>query len=250
MQTEITTIRHGYDDHSYIDGHNDTPLTAKGLEMARVAARDLSTDERYLDGKRLIIRTSLKQRAIETAGVICDAMSRQHVECDIVKDPGLTELYQGKFNFGDMSHDDRVDFLQSCWDDFEVQRKNYNIDHRFGEYKIKNEGAPIVEMGESHRVWSIDIASATIRTLEDKKRECNSIDVTHRGASFMIAQLARLSNNSIQPVDVEQYETKFMKYCERHTYEINDIDIAIESIQRFINMRRMRVDIDKYENNY
>ena len=32
---EFLAIRHSYDDHSYIDGNNDTSLTENGVEIGR-----------------------------------------------------------------------------------------------------------------------------------------------------------------------------------------------------------------------
>ena len=37
---DIYMMRHGYDDHSYIDGMNDASLTARGVEMAKVASEE------------------------------------------------------------------------------------------------------------------------------------------------------------------------------------------------------------------
>lgn len=241
MWAEITTIRNGYDDHSYVDGYNDTSLTSRGVEMARVAAEALTADSKYLDGKPLIVRTSLKKRAVETASIIYDYISNSGVDCDVVLDPGLTELRQGKFDFGDMSHDDRINFLQSCWDDFESQRKSFNIDHRFGEFKVGENDSPIICAGESHREWSVDIASSLIRAIKDTQDGCNSIEVTHRGASFMISQLVKLANGEISPRYVEQYDTKFMKYCERHDYCVKSADLAISALSKFIDIRKENI---------
>ena len=112
-KNDFIVIRHSYDDHSYIDGKNDTNLTSKGIEIAKTAAESMISK---VSSEDVIIRHSVKVRTEETADIICEALLKHNIRCKCIKDNGLTELFQGTFNFEGMEHQERVDFLQSCWD--------------------------------------------------------------------------------------------------------------------------------------
>lgn len=108
-------MRHSYDDHCYIDGKNDTGLTLDGIEIAMNASKSILYN---IDSNKVIIRSSSKKRAIETAEIIGEILSKNHIDCTYINDNCLTELFQGRFNFDGMTHAERVNFLQECWDDF------------------------------------------------------------------------------------------------------------------------------------
>ena len=93
-KNEFILLRHGYDDHSYIDGKNDTGLTEVGINMVKDASEKLLYDINYND---VIIRHSSKIRAKETAEILCERILRENIPCRFVEDNGLTELHQGIF---------------------------------------------------------------------------------------------------------------------------------------------------------
>lgn len=39
-KNDFLLVRHSYDDHSYIDGKNDTGLTKKGIEIVKQASEN------------------------------------------------------------------------------------------------------------------------------------------------------------------------------------------------------------------
>lgn len=179
-KNDFMLIRHSYDDHSYIDGKNDTGLTEKGIDIAKKASESILY--KINDGN-VIIRYSSKRRAKETAEIIYNYFSKNNIDCQCIEDSGLTELFQGKFNFDGMEHIDRVNFLQSCWDDFEECRKHGNLNHHFGQSK----NSDIVLMpGENHSEWSVRIANSILNIINDLSHNVQSINVTHRGAIFEI----------------------------------------------------------------
>ena len=64
--SEFLTIRHSRDDHSYIDGKNNTSLTCEGIEIAK----NMSNEVLYcVDVRKIIVRHSSKKRAIERAEI-------------------------------------------------------------------------------------------------------------------------------------------------------------------------------------
>lgn len=131
-KNDFLVVRHSYDDHSYIDGENDTSLTTKGIDIAKKSSEDILYK---IDSNSVVIRHSTKKRARETAEIIGEYLSKNNITCKLISDIGLTELFQGEFNFEGMEHLERVDFLQSCWDDFEFCRKNGDLSHHFGQNK-------------------------------------------------------------------------------------------------------------------
>lgn len=89
---DFMLVRHSYDDHSYIDGNNDTSLTLKGIEIAKKASEKIL---HKIDSDKVIIRHSVKRRAKETAEIIGELLIKNNIDCLCIKDNGLTELNQG-----------------------------------------------------------------------------------------------------------------------------------------------------------
>lgn len=231
QRNEFMLIRHSYDDHSYIDGRNNTNLTSNGIEIAKNAVTNIIPK---LEKDKIIIRHSSKIRAKETSEIIAEELMKNGFQCEIIEEPGLTELAQGTFDFGEMEHKDRVNYLQSCWDDFESCRKNGNLEHHFGEFK--DDGVLLIP-GECHREWSNRVARSTLNILDDLENDCQSISVTHRGAILELMKIVEMANELIDFDDVEQYETIMMNYCQDYILHINDIDNAKKLICEYIDER-------------
>ena len=230
-QNSFILLRHGYDDHSYIDGKNDTGLTTKGIEMAQNASSNLLYK---VDNDKVVIRHSTKKRAKETAEIICEYFLKHNINCICINDNGLTELFQGNFNFGDMEHSKRVDFLQSCWDDFEYCRKSGNLNHHFGQNKDRK---IVLTPGENHSEWSVRIANGVLNIINDLEQSYQSINVTHRGAILEIKKIIEMVNGKIQFNDVEQYETVWMNYCQDYLVNIDCLDKARVLTKKYICQR-------------
>ena len=132
MSEKFITIRHSYDDHSYIDGKNDTSLTNRGIDIARDMANRIPS---LIDtDKKIILRHSVKKRAAETAEILCDKLEEMNLDYEIIPEKNLTELYQGQFrNLDLLAHENKVNLLQSCWEEFDDHRVNGNFDYRFGD---------------------------------------------------------------------------------------------------------------------
>lgn len=237
-KNEFIVVRHSYDDHSYIDGKNDTCLTAEGIEMAKVAAENIF---RQINSDKVIIRHSTKERARETAEIICERLLKSNIQCNCLKDVGLTELFQGNFNFEGMSHIDRVNFLQSCWDDFEYCREHDDLSHRFGQNKNHS---IILTPGENHSEWSIRIASGVLNIINDLEQSYQSINVTHRGAILEIQKIIDMVNGKIAFDQIEKYKTIWMSYCQDFILNIDNLESAKALIKKYIYKR------SKNENNY
>ena len=213
-------LRHGYDDHSYIDGKNDTALIPRGLQESHDAAVKICG---MVDSRNTIIRHSAKQRAKQTAEIIKELLEEKNILCNIMMDSGLTELFQGRFNFDGLTHRERIDFLQACWEDFEKCRFEGDVYHRFGQWQDRS---IILDLGENHAQWSVRIAN-----------DNQSINVTHRGATFEIDRLVQMVNGLIPMNEVEQYQTVWMPYCQDYTFHINDLDKAKCLVLEYIDLR-------------
>lgn len=237
-KNDFILVRHSYDDHSYIDGKNDTSLTQNGIEIAKEAAKKIVYK---IDSNKVIIRYSTKKRAKETAEIIGEYLSKNNIDCNYISDSGLTELFQGSFNFDGMEHIERVNFLQSCWDDFEFCRKNGDLNHRFGQNKSRK---IILQFGENHSDWSVRIAKGVLNIINDLSQSYQTINITHRGAIFEIQKLIEMVNGIIQVDDVEKYETTWMNYCQDYLLHIEDLNVAKSLTKKYISKR------SRNENNY
>lgn len=232
MGNSFIVVRHSYDDHSYIDGKNDTSLTNDGIKIAKTTAEELA---KKINSDNIIIRHSSKKRAAETAEIFCDYFLKKGLNSKYVEEPGLTELFQGKFNFDGMLHQEKINFLQSCWDDFELCRLNGNLQHNFGQNKDKN---IVLTPGEKHLDWSIRIANGLLNIIDDIDASYQSINIAHRGAIYEIEQLVKLSNDIINFEDVEAYQTRWMKYCQDYNLEFNDLNKAKVKIKKYKELRK------------
>ena len=230
-KNEFILLRHGYDDHSYIDGKNDTGLTKVGINMVKDASEKLLYD---INSNDVIIRHSSKIRAKETAEILCERILRENIPCRFVEDNGLTELHQGVFCFDGMEHKARVNFLQSCWDDFEYCRKLGDLSHNFGQNKDRS---IVLSPGENHSEWSVRIASGLLNIIDDMSNSYQSINVTHRGAIFEIEQLVKMINEGLPMDEVEKYETIWVNYCKDFKVGINDLDKSKILLKKYINKR-------------
>lgn len=237
-KNDFILVRHSYDDHSYIDGKNDTSLTQNGIEIAKEATKKIIYK---IDSNEVIIRYSTKKRAKETADIIGEYLSKNNIDCNYISDSGLTELFQGSFNFDGMEHIERVNFLQSCWDDFEFCRKNGDLNHRFGQNKSRK---IILQFGENHSDWSVRIAKGMLNIINDLSQSYQTINITHRGAIFEIQKLIEMVNGKIQFDDVEKYETTWMNYCQDYLLHIEDLNVAKSLTKKYISKR------SRNENNY
>lgn len=227
MENRFIVVRHSYDDHDYIDGKNNTSLTSNGIEIAKKASEKLVYE---VESNNIIIRHSVKRRASETAEIFCDYLIRKGFNCKCINDHGLTELYQGKFDFGEMPHQERIDFLQSCWDDFEECRMNGNFSHNFGQNKDRS---VILTPGENHAEWSLRIADGLLNIISDIENSYQSIDIAHRGAIYEIEQLVKFSNEIIGMEAIEKYQTRWMSYCQDYKLELNDLEKAKTLIKKY-----------------
>lgn len=237
-KNDFILIRHSYDNHSYIDGKNDTGLTSNGIEIAKKASKELLYK---IDTNNVIIRHSTKKRAIETAEILCEYILKNGIDCQCVKDIGLTELYQGEFNFYGMEHSARIDFLQSCWDDFEFCRNNGDLYHYFGQNKNSK---IVLSPGENHAQRSVRIAKGVLNILDDLSKSFQSINVTHRGAILEIQKIVEMINGKITFDEIEKYKTIWMNYCQDYSLHIENLNAAKTLTKKYIKQR------SRDENNY
>jgi phosphoglycerate mutase family protein len=231
MSKSFLLMRHSYDDHSFIDGKNDTKLTLDGINIAKEASINLKDK---INSNNVIIRHSTKLRAKETADIICEYLIMNGFNCKCIPEEGLTELYQGKFNFNKLSHQERIDFLQKCWTDFENCRICGNYYHSFGQNMDKD---VILLPGNNHNEWSMKISLGLLNAIDDIENNYQSILIAHRGVIYMIEQLVKYSNGEIFLEDIEKYCTRWMKYCQDYTLNIEDVEKSKILIKQYINVR-------------
>lgn len=227
MRNDFLLVRHSYDDHSYIDGKNDTSLTKNGIEIAKNASKELV---KKIDSDQVIIRHSLKKRAKETAEIFENYFTSIGIKCNVIADNGLTELYQGQFNFENMLHEERVKFLEDCWKDFEKCRLNGDFYHNFGQ-NMNNQ--VMIKLGENHLEWSLKVANGLLNIITDMKNSYQTISIAHRAVIYEIEQLVKLANSLIDMKNVEMYQTRWMNYCSIYNLKFDDVIQAETIIKKY-----------------
>jgi hypothetical protein cdivTM_06957 len=238
--SEFLTIRHSRDDHSYIDGKNNTSLTCEGIEIAKNMSNEVLN---CVDDRKIIVRHSTKKRAIETAEILCERFDKNNIDYEVKSDSNLTELYQGEFrNLDLLNHEERIQLLQSCWEEFDEHRLNNNLDYRFGDYKNAinkkiDSRFTVDPFGESQRDFSIRIGKAVLSIRRDMQDGFLPINITHRGAIREIKNLLRSVNENVPMEQIEDYEIFGMKYCEIVKCNFDNFKLAEQSLIRYIKER-------------
>lgn len=242
LNNNFLVIRHNYDDHSYIDEKNDTSLTSDGIEIAKemsdIVAKSILSQE---DIKNIVLRSSLKRRAVETSEILIDSLQRYNLPFDFLPDHNLTELFQGKFkNLDELSHQERILMLQAFWEKFDDERVNkQNLDYRFGD---SNNDSSLSKystyleypFGESQKDFAIRIGKAALSICKDLIGNNQSINITHRGATRELHNLTYAINNNLQMSQVPSFEIKGMKYCEITECKFENLQVAKNGLINYI----------------
>lgn len=213
---DFGVMRHSYDDHSYIDGKNDTDLTKDGIQIAKDAAKQIAKSLGEQD-QEIQIRSSSKRRGIHTAEIVKEQLDKDMIPNSLIVDENLRELYQGNMDLSQMSHDERVRFLESGWQSFDDERKKGNDNYHFGEPHIKLMRQDIIlyPYGESQNDFAQRITKAMQSSLEeDMAKEKTTLFVTHRGGMREILNLAYAANHNLPVSQTDKYEMSGMKYCD------------------------------------
>ena len=243
METkDFYVIRHGYDDHSYIDINNDPPLIEKGILMARDMSRDMVDilKKRSVDSG-VSLRTSSKKRASETASIIADSLDRAKIDYEFVVDPNLRELQQGKvINFNNLSHEQRVRSLEVAWKAFDDKRVAGDADYHFGSPAINECGEPVLEdfmetpYGESQNEFSERMRVALLDILKITDAGRVPIAVTHRGGIREIVNTTYALNNGLPVSQSRVLEMSGLKYCEIINIEVADTQLCLVALKNLL----------------
>lgn len=239
---DILLMRHSYDDHSYIDGYNDTPLTARGVDMARAEAESLifklEECERSFD-----LHVSSKRRAVETAEILVESLQKHGLDYSVTIRDGLRELYQGEMRgLENLSHQERVRMLEIGWEIFDRERVRDNDDYKFGTPDIEDVShLPFLNFiappyGESQNELSIRIADSLFEILNSSRdNERIPFILAHRGTIREVLNITHTHNQ--RKIFIEQdpnIEMAGWRYCELFTTHVSDIDFSLDALARFV----------------
>jgi broad specificity phosphatase PhoE len=239
-------IRHGYDDHSYIDINNDPPLIEKGIVMAHQMADEmldlLRSDE---TGRSISIRTSTKKRATETASILAEHLDTAKTAFDFTVDPNLRELQQGRIiNFEHLTHQERVKLLEVAWKLFDTKRQAEDMSYRFGSPGVDELGELVLTdfmeppYGESQNDFSQRLRVAFLDILNDMNENRLPIAVTHRGGIREISNANYAFNNNLPITQSRVMEMAGLKYCEIIDTNVSDIAFSIASLKNVLKTER------------
>lgn len=234
---DILLMRHGYDDHSFIDGKNDTNLTVEGvkhikdisIEIAKIAL------SKYESG--ISINSSSKRRAVQTAEIISETLHKNHFDHSFVIDDRLRELYQGEIiNVEILSHQDKKIILQRLWEIFNQERNKDNFDYKFGSPAYCNDSYCDMDSfikrpyGESHNELVARVLTAFMDIINHSETDGRTpLIVAHRGT---IREMLSISN-SAERLNSNNFnqEMSVWKYGELITHNIDDVSFCLSAIK-------------------
>ncbi|MEO5948880.1 MAG: histidine phosphatase family protein [Candidatus Saccharimonas sp.] len=242
-RTDVLLMRHGYDDHSYIDGKNDAPLTRRGIEMTRNEAAIIvpAIASRYVSG--LDVRVSSKRRAIETAEILSDELTKYAAHFEVTVEDDLRELFQGEMlGLDTMSHKEKVCMLENGWEIFDKERVAGNDNYRFGTPDFSNIKYAAFNTfirepyGESQNDFSRRIQKSFISTLAASAKTGRvPLILAHRGTIREVLNLAIAHNNGTYGVkQCPEVEMSGWRYCELFTTEIMDVEFSKSALAHII----------------
>lgn len=243
----VLLMRHSYDDHSYIDGLNDTSLTAKGTEMAKDASRRYAPELGREHEAGLALRASSKRRAVETAEILSDELSRHGIEHSMSVDPNLCELYQGTMvGLTDKDHAERVRMLELGWEIFERERVAGNNDYKYGtpDCSCPRYGefntfiAP--PYGESQNELSARVETGLLHAVADAlPSQRTPLFVVHRGTIREILNITIAHNAGSYDIKQNPHiDITGWKYCEMFEAVIDNVDFSLGALARNIYGRQ------------
>ena len=235
---EVFLIRHSHDDHSYIDGENNTSLTRKGIEDARLMGARMARILHERDERTVNIHTSSKKRSVETAEILSEELDRNYIHHGLQVDNRLRELYQGKIiDFRKLAHQRKADLLQLSWEVFDERRVSGDLSYHFGDFQaggeVKEPLRGFIEFpyGESQNDFSFRTADA-LRDIVINMRDEESLPliVAHRGGIREIRNLIFAINHNLPICQAEEREQSGLKYCEIIPDHITDIGFCIQAL--------------------
>ena len=232
---DFILMRHGYDDHSYIDGLNDTSLTERGINETKQAAKNLALQLGDLN-QNIAIRSSSKKRSTETSEIIAEQFERDKISYTYSVDQNLRELYQGNMDLDGLSHEEKVNLLQSAWEAFDKERANGNDNYRFGQPHaglIREFVNP--PFGESQNQFTLRIAKSFSSIIDEQLSMYNfPIIITHRGGIREIKNMTHAFNNKIPVSQSQVVEMSGLKYNEILNNTICDTRFCANALRKRI----------------
>jgi broad specificity phosphatase PhoE len=244
MTKEINFIlmRHGYDDHSYIDGLNDTSLTEKGIAETRHMAGTLALQVYGLE-REIIIRSSSKKRSVETSEIIVEQFERDKIPYSYLVDQNLRELYQGNMKLYGLSHEEKVGLLQSAWEVFDAERVTGNDNYRFGQPHVHLRQVFVrPPFGESQNQFTLRIAKSFMEAIDESIMTDNlPLFITHRGGIREIQNMTYAFNNQLPVSQSQVYEMTGLVYNGIIENRLDDARLCMHMLRSYIAEINSRV---------
>ncbi len=213
----IILVRHSRDDHSYIDGDNDTSLTPRGIELARAMSYDVKESIKRQPFKKVVVYSSNRNRAVETAKILYEELSSCGVERIFRIDGRLRELYQGKIiDVNKSSHDEKANNLEIEWKSFDAERLKGNYSYKFGEPLLCGSRKEFIAppYGESHRELSVRARDALCDIIKiARQNDTVVIVITHRGIIREMFNIVCSVNSNVELTQYIENEMKGWEYC-------------------------------------
>ncbi len=241
-EREVYLVRHGHDDHSYIDGDYNTSLTIRGVEAARHMGARMAVLLSDHDNSAIDIHTSSKKRSVETAEILGEELGKNRIEYALHVDERLKELYQGKIiNIDKLSHQEKALLLQMAWEAFDERRVGGDLNYHFGDFQpeglVHEDLRAFIEhpYGESQGEFSYRVGSVLYDTLLDARDEGSvPIIVTHRGGIREIRNIVYATNNDMPMGQYQECEMSGLKYCEIVRESVHDVSFSICALNNYL----------------
>lgn len=236
---DYVLIRHAYDDQSYIDGKNDTGLTAEGVSMAQKRAGILSKQLGELN-TMISIYSSAKKRTMETAEIIADRLNKDGVSYTFSSDKNINELYQGKMLIDGLAHDDKAALMHHAWIAFNTERATGNYNYRFGQpHPLLLREFVDIPYGETHNEYALRVAQSFKNYMRSKG---TPLIVLHGGGIGQILNLTKVLNTnpriSAETADRLRKEKFYRKieFCEVFSGRLDNIQNSLNLLSEYINI--------------
>ncbi len=242
-------IRHAYDDPSYIDGKNDTDLTAEGIDMAQKRAGPLSKQLGELNTV-IPIYSSAKKRTIQTAEIIAEQLNKDGVPYTFNPDKNINELYQGKMLIDGLAHDDKAALMHHAWIAFNTERAAGNYNYRFGQpHPLLLREFVDIPYGETHNEYALRVVQSFKNYIHSKG---TPLIVLHGGGIGQMLNLTKVLNaNAGMSVEKanqlrkEKFHRK-IDFCEVFSGRLDNIQTSLNLLGEYINI--LQTDITHANN--
>lgn len=215
----LVLVRHGVDDPA-LTQDLDQPLVEETKPDIKTLSEELAKLCARAGTDRVVLRHSIRLRAIQTASIIADELRTANIQTETIEAPGVREIYQGNFLIRDHVPGTQYEPLVNAWDAWQQKLDAHELLYRFGDPLLNDSGAMefpklkgwFEKFGEHQGDFSLRLYRALREVFADSRGGLQVI-VGHQASC---SRIQRIISAALQLGGVDYFRSgHFVKFLER-----------------------------------